>query len=138
MKVVYVASRASIPERVQYWRLLRRLGWPIASTWIDEAGSGETEDLGELWTRIGREVTGSAGLILYVEPADFPLKGALVEVGMALAAGVPVVVVAPGVDVEPRSSRPIGSWMMHPLVGRADDVFAAFRQLGVENSEDRP
>lgn len=59
---------------------------------------------------------------LYAEAGDFPLKGAFIEVGMALSAGVPVVVVAPGVAIEPRSMRPIGSWMAHPLVTQCATV----------------
>ena len=66
--------------------------------------------------RIGDEVRGAERLILYVEPDDFSLKGALVEVGLALGAGVKIFVVAPGVEIEPRSCRPIGSWINHPLV----------------------
>lgn len=122
---VYVASRASVPERGRMWRGLRAKGAPIISTWIDEDGEGQSQDLGDLWDRICREVTGAARLILYVEPGDFPLKGAFIEVGMALAAGVPVFVVAPGVDLEPRSLRPLGSWAKHPLVTFCDTVEAA-------------
>ena len=128
-KGVYVASRASVPERAAMWRRLRADGWPIISTWIDEDGPGQTADVGELWTRIAAEVTGAAGLVLYVEPGDFPLKGALIEVGMAIAASVPVVVVAPGVIIEPRSYRPIGSWMAHPLVSASPNVLVALRRL---------
>lgn len=127
---IYVASRASVPERAEMWRRLRSEGWPIVSSWIDEDGPGQTDDLGELWSRIASEVTGASGLVLYAEPDDFPLKGALVEVGMALAAGVPVVVVAPSVEIEPRSCRPIGSWMRHPLVRLAGSAVDAFRSLG--------
>jgi hypothetical protein len=66
--------------------------------------------------RIEAEIKQSERLILYVEADDFPLKGALIEAGIALAAGVPIYVFAPGVTIEPRSRRPIGSWMDHPLV----------------------
>lgn len=113
---IYVASRASVPSRPAMWRDLRAAGWPIVSTWIDEAGPGETADLGELWQRIQAEVQSAQGLVLHVEPDDFPLKGALVEVGMALALGKRVGVYAPGVDLEPRSMRPLGSWARHPQV----------------------
>lgn len=113
----YIASRASVPERAQAWRRLRDVdGWKITSTWIDEAGAGETPDLGVLWERIESEVARSERLVLYVEPEDFPLKGALVEVGMALAHKIPIRVVAPGVVLEPTSFRPIGSWVRHWLV----------------------
>jgi hypothetical protein len=125
MHGVYVASRASVPERAAFWREMRAAGAPIISTWIDEAGPGETADLGELWARIGREVASARWLVAYVEPGDFPLKGALVEVGMALALGKPVTLCAPGVQIEERSCRPIGSWMRHPLVTRLDDVHLA-------------
>lgn len=128
---VYVASRASIPDRAIMWRRLRAEGWPIVSTWIDEDGPGQTDDMAELWVRIAAEVTGAAGLVIYIDPDDFPLKGALIEVGMALAARVPVVVVAPFINIEPVSCRPIGSWMMHPLVGREECPVNAFRRLGI-------
>lgn len=113
---IYVASRASVPERPARWRALRDAGWPIVSTWIDEAGPGETDDLGELWGRITREVASAQGVLLHVEPDDFPLKGALIEVGMALSLGKRVGVYAPGVELEELSMRPLGSWAAHPLV----------------------
>lgn len=113
--LLYVASRASHPARPAMWRGFRDLGWRIVSSWIDEAGPGETADMGELWARIGREIREADGLILYAEPADFPLKGALIEAGMALALGKPVAVVLPGGIEDGRSCRPIGSWVHHPL-----------------------
>lgn len=120
---IYIASRASLPERSATWRRLRDIdGWNIISSWIDEAGEGQTADFGELWSRIEKEVCGAERLILYVEPDDFPLKGALIEIGMALAAGVKVFVVAPGVKLEHRSLRPLGSWARHPLVTMASDM----------------
>lgn len=124
---IYIASRASIPERSAAWRKLRDDGWRIISSWIDEAGEGQTECMADLWKRIEGEVCGAERLVLYVEPGDFPLKGALIEVGMALAAGVKVFVVAPGVDIEPKSCRPIGSWMNHPLVKHVPSVEVALQ-----------
>lgn len=119
----YIASRASLPGRSAAWRRLRDVdGWKITSTWIDEAGIGETSDLGALWTRIEAEVAGSERLVLYVETEDFPLKGALIEVGIAIAHRIPIRVVAPGVVIEPTSFRPIGSWVRHPLVKFADSM----------------
>jgi hypothetical protein len=106
------------------WRDLRDSGVRITSSWIDEDGEGQTEDFGDLWQRIENEIRRSSALVLYVEPSDFPLKGALVEVGMALAIGLPINVVAPGVFLE-RSMRPIGSWAAHPSVCFFEDVRAA-------------
>jgi hypothetical protein len=129
---IYVASRASTPDRPAMWRAFRDEGFPIISTWIDEAGAGETACLTGLWKRIEREVTGARALVLYAEPDDFPLKGALIEVGMAIAAGVPVRVVVPGVDLDPVSIRPLGSWAKHPLVSFHESARAALTNPGGE------
>lgn len=110
--MIYVASRV---HHAPMWRDLRQ-SWPINSTWIDEAGEGETADLGELWARIEAEICQADAVVMYVCQKDFPLKGALIEAGMALAIGKPVIVVADGVELEPRSMRPLGSWVHHPLV----------------------
>ncbi len=116
---IYVASRASIPERPAMWRALRDSGQPIASTWIDEAGPGQTVDMSELWDRISEEVCKSAGVVLYAELDDFPLKGAFIETGMALGMHLPVVVVCPGMTQEQVRSK-VGSWVEHPMVRRAE------------------
>lgn len=122
----YIASRASLPERSATWRRLRDVdGWKITSSWIDEAGAGQTSNLGALWARIDEEISRSERLILYVEPDDFPLKGALIEVGMAIAHRIPIRVVAPGIVLDPVSFRPIGSWVRHPLVAFADSMYEA-------------
>lgn len=124
----YIASRASVPSRSRSWRRLRDVdGWLITCSWIDEAGPGQTADLGALWQRIELEIRASERLILYVEPDDFPLKGALIEVGMALAHDIPIRIVAPGVTLEPGSFRPLGSWVKHPLVAFADTMGEALR-----------
>lgn len=129
---IYVASRASIPVRAALWRDLRdRHGARIISSWIDEAGEGETEDFTDLWAQVLREVEVCDRLVLYVEGDDFPLKGALIEVGAALALGKTVWVIGRGIALEERSCRPIGSWIHHLRVERivlnatADDVAQA-------------
>lgn len=128
--VVYVASRASVPSRPAMWKTLRRLGWQISSTWIDEAGEGETSDFGELWARIEKEISASDGLILYAEVGDFPLKGALVEVGMALAMKKPVaIVLGGGLSLELRTLRPLGSWAAHPFCSIFDNLDSAWEAI---------
>lgn len=94
----------------------------ITSSWIDEAGEGETADFGSLWVRIFAEITSADALLLYAETDDFPLKGAIVEVGAAIAMGKPVFAILPGVHLEERTLRPVGSWMAHPLVTRCDAI----------------
>jgi len=127
LKPIYVASRASVPERGIMWRWFRSQGYLITSSWIDEDGEGATADFGELWLRIADEIRKSAALVLYAEAADFPLKGALTEAGIALGMGKPVFVCLPDLGVLPRNYRPIGSWIAHPLVTRCDNVAAAVK-----------
>jgi hypothetical protein len=123
---IYAVSRASVPDRVAMWKYLRDVkGVNIISTWIDEAGSGETQDLSELWRRIADEIASCDRVVMYVEPQDFPLKGALIEIGIAIAAKKPIVLVAPGCEFAPPSYRPIGSWIRHPLVKRTGMVESA-------------
>lgn len=111
---IYVASRASVPDRPAMWQALRDGGWNIQSSWIDEAGEGETHCFSDLWVRIEAEIRLSVGVILYAHGDDFPLKGALVEAGMALGMGKRVAVVLKSCDLDLVSLRPLGSWAMHP------------------------
>lgn len=83
---IYIASKT---RHAHLWRDLRDAGAPIISTWIDEAGEGESGDLHDLWHRCISESKGCTHLIVYREPDDV-LKGAWVEIGAALAAGKPV------------------------------------------------
>lgn len=76
--MIYVASKT-----------FRLDGFPVHSTWIDEAGQGETLDWADLWRRCVSEAATATALVVYAESTDV-LKGALVEVGAALAAGRPV------------------------------------------------
>lgn len=84
---IYIASKTKHADR---WRFLRdKVGEPIISTWIDEAGVGETHDFADLWGRCIFEASTAQVLILYREPEDV-LKGGWVELGAALASGVTV------------------------------------------------
>lgn len=112
---VYVASRASLPELPAMWRQLRDEGADTTSSWIDIQDEG-AQDYAELWSSIEAQIRASDRLVLYARAEDFPLKGALVEVGMALGAGKPVLVVLDSVVPDPESFRPVGSWMRHPGV----------------------
>lgn len=87
--MIYIASKTSHAER---WRALRYDGVPIISTWIDEAGLGQSKSLQDLWERCVSEVLRASCIIAYRE-ADEVLKGGLVEIGVALGAGKPVFLV---------------------------------------------
>jgi hypothetical protein len=86
MSTIYTASKTKHADK---WKALRAGGWPIISTWIDEAGEGESADLEDLWLRCVGEAKSAAAVLLYCEPGDV-LKGAFIEAGAAMASGVPV------------------------------------------------
>lgn len=83
---VYFASKVVHAHR---WKALRDSGIKTASSWIDEAGEGQTADYEELADRCLSEIAGAARLVLYCERGEV-LKGAILEAGAALMAGVPV------------------------------------------------
>lgn len=101
---IYIASKTRHAKR---WLDLRAIGIPIISTWIDEAEVAATDDWPDLWDRCVNEAKSATRLIVYAEPEDF-LKGALVEIGAALGAGVPVFIVG--------DCPSIGSFRSHRLV----------------------
>ena len=124
----YVASKTTHAEM---WRQRRAAGEPIISTWIDEAGQGETACFADLWTRCIGEAMFARAVILYHQHVDQPLKGALVEVGAALAAGVPVFVVS---DAAPL----LGSFTNHPLITVVQSLDAAFLRAAPPRRSRRP
>jgi hypothetical protein len=121
MTGIYVASRV---VRAPLWRKFRDvMGFPIISTWIDEDGEGQTADFGELWVRVRGEIQGCKALVFYAhDMTDFPFKGALVEVGMALAFDKPVFVCINDVMLDGRTLRPLGSWALDRHVTMCDTL----------------
>lgn len=85
-KGIYIASKT---HHAPKWLELRANGLPIVSTWIDEAGPGQSADLSDLWRRCTLEASTASALVVYRETDDI-LKGAFIEVGIALASNVPV------------------------------------------------
>jgi len=125
MDAIYVASRASVPERPALWKALRADGWAITSSWIDESEPNQTADFGELWARITEEIRQSCGVLLYTHKEDWPLRGALIECGIAIGMRLPVSICLNDTPVTGRTFRPVGSWIKHPLVEVCPDVFTA-------------
>lgn len=114
---IYFASKV---EHAPRWRELRTRGIPVVSTWIDEAGPGDSGDYGDLWIRCINEAAHAACVIAYAEPGEV-MKGALAEIGAALAHGVPVIYVGPAMDK---------GVTKHPLVSLAPDIESAIRASG--------
>ena len=79
----YTASKTSHAPK---WRQLRARGHNIIATWIDEADEGQSADYADLAERCIVEAAAADVTILYCQPGEI-LKGALLEVGAALAAG---------------------------------------------------
>lgn len=84
-QMIYIASKTKHADR---WRTIASVH-PVSSTWIYEAGEGETSDYDDLWNRCLTEAANSKALVLYRE-ADDVLKGGWIELGAALANGIPV------------------------------------------------
>lgn len=111
--MIYVASKTVHAPR---WREWRAKGQPISSTWIDEAGVGETKSFVDLWLRCVREAATCHKLIAYRE-GDEVLKGAFIEIGSALGNGRPVIVVGNFHGF---------SFLSHPLVRWTSSLDEAF------------
>lgn len=115
---IYGASKT---QHAPLWEQMHRKGVDLVSNWhAPEVMKTYADDdpalLAVLWMRIYHEIGVANCLVLYVTPDDkTPLKGALVEVGMALAMGKPIHVVRPGVKLG-EFFRPLGSWIAHTNV----------------------
>jgi len=111
---IYIASRT---RHASKWLEAQRNGVPVISTWIDEAGPGESASMSDLWRRCINEAGAARALVLYREDGE-PLKGALTETGAALLAGRTVFAVGfngPG-DLKEFS------FLNHHLVVRCDSL----------------
>lgn len=106
--LVYVASKSVHGPAWRMWRDIWRRELPhvrIVSTWIDESGEGEPDDMADLWTRSINEASSAHLVIAYHGPGE-EWKGAFLEIGAALAHGADVLVLG----------DPPGSWKNHPRV----------------------
>lgn len=84
---IYVASKISHAPK---WKALRDAGVPINSTWIDRPFVIDPEELTDLWVYCIAEVQNADALVVYCASPEELLKGALSELGAALALGIPV------------------------------------------------
>ncbi len=123
---IYIASKVTHAAR---WVDLREDGWPIISTWIDEAGEGESKSLADLTIRCIAEAASCTHFILYCEEGEI-LKGALLECGAALANEVQVYCVGDG----PSISHVFGN---HPCWRTCDTVEEALGLATVDHADSR-
>lgn len=122
---IYVSSRS---RRGPLWQELRDHGLPIAATWIDESGPGETSDFHDLYARCTKEAARATVNIWLAVPEDGPWFGALIEVGATLGNGGLVIAVTDDVSV-------LRGWDRHPKVIVVDNLHTAcvmaLREIGM-------
>lgn len=85
-KTIYVASKAKFAP---IWKKFRSQGYPIVSSWLDEADKTDS-NLIELWKK-NIEESSSCGVLVYFAEDEKVSNGGLVEVGSALSNDAPVV-----------------------------------------------
>lgn len=132
----YVASKT---RHAEMWKRLRARGLSVVSTWIDEAGEGETWDYTELWTRIEREVKSADAVLFYADGDDSGWKGVYIEAGVAIGNGIPVYMILDGIELEGITFRPVGSWIKHPLVKQVKSIaeIPGWDKRGADSWKDR-
>lgn len=102
---IYVASKV---KHAPLWRQYRNQGYPIIASWIDQDAPGVITDWAVFWDRLVKEASTCRALVAYRADDTEVWKGALVEIGSALAHGIPVFIAG---------KLPEGhSWLEHPLV----------------------
>lgn len=116
---IYVASKAKYGPM---WRSWRDAGIPISSTWIDSYEPGKIQDWDLFWSSCVSEVKVADAVVLFVPELTEIVKGAFVEVGVAIACGIPVFSVS---DFNNQMS-----FTSHHLVSRCLTLSEAFLRLG--------
>ena len=119
---VYTASQF---HHAPFWREICALSPQIHchARWLKHAALGTPDtaaNAGEFWAQDEQDVRDADAVLVYAAPGD-RLRGALVEAGIAIAAGVPVIVVGEHDDY--------GTWQYHPGVTRVADLEAALEHL---------
>ncbi len=111
--MIYVASKAS---HRPMWREMRKR-YPIEARWIDVDDSYIGRELTDdeyrgLWVTCIEDVSTSGAVVAWYEAGEV-WKGALIEIGVALALGKPVFLAG---------ALPDHSWVHHPLVEHVGDL----------------
>jgi hypothetical protein len=115
MKIsIYTASK---PRHASMWRELRSQGYNIIATWIDYPSDDHVLDWEKLWVDCFNEAKAAAVTLVYIEQGD-QLRGAYVEMGIAMASGAMVFI------ANPHKER-ITDAIHHPLVTEFDTLAGA-------------
>lgn len=121
---IYIASKLHHAPMLRNLRdAWREDGLIINSRWLDQAQHEATatpDDFKIFWHTDHIDITECNALVLYTTPDD-ELRGALVEVGMALALAKPVVLAG--------DNRAFGSWQYHASIVRATGLIHARKML---------
>ncbi len=117
---VYIASKLHHAEKFQSLREAWKVDHiDLHARWHDQAELEHAdhkltaEDFHIFWLVDEEDVKQSDALILYGERQD-KLRGALVEAGIAIGAGILVILVGDCAD--------FGTWQHHPTVARAESL----------------
>lgn len=119
---LYTASKV---HHAGKWRALCATSRHIQchARWLKHSAMGTpdtAEHAAEFWLQDEQDVRDADAVLVYAETGD-RLRGALVEAGIAIAAGIPVIVVGDHPDY--------GTWQHHPGVRRTADLEQALRLL---------
>lgn len=117
MKRVYFASKL---HHAVLWLTITDPRIQAHARWLRHIALGapdSPEHASEFWIEDQEDVRNSDAVVIYAEPSD-KLRGALVEAGIALECGVPVIVIGEHDD--------FGTWQYHPGVHRVPDLPQAF------------
>jgi hypothetical protein len=117
---VYIASKLHYADKFQKLRATwKNDSIDLHARWHDQAAleheghSLSPEDFHIFWSVDEEDVKMSDAIILYGESHD-KLRGALVEAGMAIGAGILTILVGDCPD--------FGTWQHHPVVVKADSL----------------
>ena len=115
----FIASKTAHAPK---WRKLKEEGVPLGCTWPEVTNWEQAPDAlrGRFWVENLQELKKCTCLILYCEPQD-QQQGGLIETGVAISEGIPVIVVYEGYTPLPEPS-----WTKHPLVTVVRSLDAAF------------
>lgn len=120
---VYTASK--IPTAA-IWRKLHN-EWPevyFHARWLKHnvIGTKDTEEnANKFWQEDEEDIKSADILMIYATSQEEHLRGALVEAGIAISHGIPVLVVG--------THKDYGTWQYHPLCSRIPTMEAAHQFL---------